>query len=100
MKHVDNQDFISSVSNHSRWAAVDVTTVKLLDSKEIEMPTQFDNLSERAYPDYTKLSKKVIDNRDMLIWLMESYWFRVYSHEWWYFDYVNLLDLDPLDIEV
>ena len=100
VKHVNNKEFTPSVSNHSKGVAVDVTLIYLQTGEEMHMPTEFDNLSKNAYPTYSDLSEEVIMNRDLLIWLMESHWFKVYPHERWHFDYVELLDLEPLDIKI
>lgn len=100
VSHVSDADFTPSVSNHSRWIAIDLTLVDIHTKEEVIMPTKFDDLSTRAYPNNANLSKEIIKNRDTLIKTMEKYWFRVYPYERRHFDYIKLLWLNPLDISI
>ncbi len=72
-------------SRHNRGTAVDVT---LVDStgRELEMPTPFDDFTERAHRDYPNLPEKVIKNRGLLQDIMERHGFVGLSTEWWHFD--------------
>ncbi|OQA14816.1 MAG: D-alanyl-D-alanine dipeptidase [bacterium ADurb.Bin363] len=84
-------------SNHNRGAAVDVT---LVDSKgkELPMPTEFDDFTEKAGRNYNKLPKEVIKNRKLLEDYMVSEGFLPLPTEWWHFDYKNIKDYPVLDI--
>ena len=62
------------------------------------MPTKFDDFTEKAHPDYTKLSKEVIKNRNYLITIMGKYGFKVYYAEWWHFDYQGWEKFELIDI--
>jgi len=58
-------------SNHNRGAAVDLTLVKLDTGEELEMPTPFDELTERAARNYTEgISKQALENCKYLEKLM------------------------------
>ncbi len=72
-------------SRHNRGAAVDVT---LVDStgKELDMPTPFDDFTERAHHDYNKLPPKVRLNRWILKTVMEKHGFKPIRTEWWHYD--------------
>ncbi len=100
VRFVDNADFTPSVSNHSKGIAVDLTIINLETKQELEMPTQFDDLSDKAYENYSKLDKNVFDNREKLKSIMKKYGFTVYPYEWWHYDFLELESLEPLNIEI
>lgn len=70
---------------HTRGTAVDVT---LLDKKgnELEMPSPFDDFSERAHSHFQGSTKKALHNRQLLKLIMEKHGFEQYPYEWWHFD--------------
>jgi N-acyl-D-amino-acid deacylase len=77
----------SSGSRHNRGCAVDLTIYDLKSGLPVEMPSGYDEMSERAYPNYaggTDLQRK---NREILRKAMEAEGFTVYEYEWWHFDY-------------
>ena len=74
-------------SRHNRGCAVDLTLFDLKTGKEVLMPSDFDDFSERAHPNYQGGTIESRRNRDMLRRAMESEGFKVYENEWWHFDY-------------
>ncbi len=72
-------------SRHNRGAAVDVTLVDL-KGNELEMPTPYDEFSERAHRDYLLLPANAIRNRDLLERVMVGHGFQGLPTEWWHFD--------------
>ena len=72
-------------SNHTRGCALDLT---LIDSEgnEIEMPTSFDDFSEKADRDYSDVSPAAAENAQMLEDVMTSCGFQGYYNEWWHFN--------------
>jgi zinc D-Ala-D-Ala dipeptidase len=74
-------------SRHNRGAAVDVTLFDLKTDREVEMPSAYDDFSERAHPDYAGGTQAQRDARDRLRAAMEAEGFSVYPNEWWHFDY-------------
>ncbi|MGB9701889.1 MAG: M15 family metallopeptidase [Candidatus Kapaibacteriota bacterium] len=74
-------------SRHNRGAAVDLTLINLTTKEELKMPSQFDDFSEKAHPDYMNLPEDVIKNRTLLFDIMSLYGFTHYPSEWWHFDY-------------
>jgi zinc D-Ala-D-Ala dipeptidase len=85
-------------SRHNRGCAIDLTLIDLKTGKELKMPTRFDDFTKRASPTYEPLPKDEKSNRDLLITTMEKYGFRVYSSEWWHFDYNGWEKYDLMDI--
>lgn len=72
-------------SGHNRGAAVDLTIVKISSNEELEMPTGFDDFTEKAHHDYMKLSKEAIANRKLLRSVMEKNGFVALETEWWHY---------------
>lgn len=73
-------------SMHNRGLAVDLTIVDK-DGKELDMGTPFDDFSEKAHFDYTKLPKQVLENRRLLRSTMEQAGFKGIRTEWWHFSH-------------
>lgn len=71
-------------SKHSRGNTVDITLVTL-EGEAVEMPTGFDDFSEKADRDYTDVSKTAAENSRMLEELMENAGLKGYYGEWWHY---------------
>jgi zinc D-Ala-D-Ala dipeptidase len=74
-------------SRHNRGCAVDLTLYALNTGRATEMPSLYDEMSERAYPSYAGGTAKQRHLRDLLRQHMEAEGFTVYEYEWWHFDY-------------
>jgi D-alanyl-D-alanine dipeptidase len=74
-------------SRHNRGCAVDLTLFDLETGRELDMPSGYDEFSERAYPAYAGGSADARAHRDLLRRRMETEGFTVYEYEWWHFDY-------------
>lgn len=74
-------------SRHNRGCAVDCTLINLSDGKELEMPTEFDDFTEKAHRDSMAHSPEVLKNRDTLEKIMTKHGFVGISTEWWHFDF-------------
>jgi D-alanyl-D-alanine dipeptidase len=85
-------------SRHNRGAAVDLTLIDLNTKKEINMPTRFDDFSEKAHPDYMNFSDEVLKNRALLFNIMSYFGFTHYPTEWWHFDFNNWQSFPLLDL--
>ena len=83
-------------SRHNRGAAVDVTLTDSL-GQELEMPTGFDDFSEKAGQNYMDLPQHVIENRVLLRDIMIKYGFTTIRTEWWHFDLKNYQKYPILD---
>lgn len=94
-------DFVASPktgSRHNRGCAVDVSLVNLSTGQELEMPTAFDDFSEKAHSNYTDLPEAALQNRTILIGVMSHYGFSGISSEWWHFDYNGWEDFPLMDL--
>lgn len=74
-------------SRHNRGCAVDLTLCDLATGQSIEMPSDYDEFTPRAYPDYPGGSSRQRHYRELLRRTMEAEGFAVYAREWWHFDY-------------
>lgn len=84
-------------SRHNRGAAVDVT---LVDKKgrELPMPTEFDDFSEKAHRNSTASSPEAFKNSKTLEKAMVSQGFEPLPTEWWHFDGPGWQDYAPYDL--
>ncbi len=88
----------SKGSKHNRGCAVDLSIYDLKTGELLDMPSGYDEFTERASPDYAGGTEKQRQNRDMLRRLMEAEGFTVNPNEWWHFDYKNWQDYAIYDI--
>lgn len=72
-------------SRHNRGAAVDVSLTDA-QGRELEMPTGYDDFSERARRDWAGASTAAAGNRALLEQVMRKHGFVGYPSEWWHFD--------------
>jgi D-alanyl-D-alanine dipeptidase len=86
----DKHNFVANPakgSKHNRGCAVDLSLYDLKTGQEIEMPSSYDEFSERAYPTYKGGTAEQRRARAFLRRAMEVEGFRVNEYEWWHFDY-------------
>lgn len=74
-------------SRHNRGCAVDLTIIELSSGEELEMPTPYDDFTNKAHHAYMNLERHVIKNRALLKSLMEKYGFESITSEWWHYDF-------------
>lgn len=86
-------------SGHNRGAAVDLTIIHLKTTKELNMGTGFDNFSDTAHQNFTKLPEEVLQNRLLLKTTMEKYGFKPYADEWWHYSLPEATKFELLDID-
>ena len=77
----------SAGSRHNRGCAVDLTLVELHSGREVPMPSEYDEMSLRAYPYYPGGDPQARRHRDLLRTAMEDARFSVHPMEWWHFDF-------------
>jgi len=60
---------------------------KLSSGKEVNMPSEYDEMSECANTDYKGGTEEQRHLRDLLRSKMETHGFEVLDVEWWHFDF-------------
>jgi D-alanyl-D-alanine dipeptidase len=84
-------------SRHNRGCAVDVSLYDLESGLPLQMPSDYDDFSEKAHPAYSADPVSAA-NRDLLIAVMETRGFKVYPTEWWHFDFKGWEKYPLMDI--
>jgi D-alanyl-D-alanine dipeptidase len=74
-------------SLHNRGCAVDLSLYNLATGKEVKMPSGYDEMTDRAYSDYSGGTADERAHRTLLRQAMERQNFKVNPTEWWHFDY-------------
>lgn len=85
-------------SRHNRGCAVDLSLFDLSIGREVVMPSAYDEMNERAHPDFAGGSAESRRLRDLLRAAMEAEGYTVYPTEWWHFDYKNWREYAVLDL--
>ena len=85
-------------SKHNRGCAVDLTLYELAGGKVVQMPGDYDEMTERSYPDYKGGTVEQRARRDLLRKMMEAEGFTVEPNEWWHYNYKDWRLYPILDI--
>lgn len=87
---VEKREFVadpSKGSRHNRGCAVDLTMYELQTGKQVRMPSEYDEMTERSHINYQCATPEARRLREMLRATMEAEGFAVYEPEWWHYDY-------------
>lgn len=96
-----NEDFAASPktgSRHNRGCAIDIGLYDITNGELLDMPTIFDDFTEKASHKYMKISPQQRINRALLRTVMEKHGFRALESEWWHYDYSSWKSFDLMDI--
>jgi len=97
----DKRDFVADPakgSRHNRGCAVDLTLYRLSDGRPVEMPSLYDEMTERAYPGWAGGTPEARRLRELLRSAMEKEGFTVFESEWWHFDYRDWREYPILNV--
>jgi D-alanyl-D-alanine dipeptidase len=86
---LDRHDYVADPaqgSKHNRGCAVDLGLVELGTGRPVPMPSDYDEFTERAHPDYAGGTAAQRAARDLLRRTMEAEGFTVDPGEWWHYD--------------
>ncbi|CAN5217180.1 hypothetical protein BH10ACI1_BH10ACI1_30600 [soil metagenome] len=98
----DKKKFVANPqkgSRHNRGCAVDLGLFDLKTKQNLDMPTDFDDFTEKAAIDYAGATDEQKKNREILRKAMESDGFKVYTTEWWHYDFQSCPESRILDIQ-
>jgi D-alanyl-D-alanine dipeptidase len=85
-------------SKHNRGCAVDLSLFDTSTDNEVMMPSDYDEMSPRAYPTYDGGTAQARARRDLLRAAMEREGFSVEPNEWWHFNYKDWPQYPIMDI--
>jgi D-alanyl-D-alanine dipeptidase len=85
-------------SKHNRGCAVDLSLYDLASGREVEMPSAYDEMSERSDPAYAGGTPLQRAARDRLRAAMEAQGFTVEPNEWWHYNYKDWRAYPILDV--
>jgi D-alanyl-D-alanine dipeptidase len=85
-------------SMHNRGCAVDVSLFDLKAGGEAEMPSGYDDFTERARADYAGGSAEARRLRDLLRAALEREGFIVNEAEWWHFNHKTCREYPILNV--
>jgi zinc D-Ala-D-Ala dipeptidase len=88
----------ASGSKHNRGCAVDLTMYDRAFGTVVNMPSGYDEMTKRAYPQYQGGPPDARGRRDLLRAVMERHDFTVEPNEWWHFNYKDWKEYPILDI--
>ncbi|HEX8844360.1 MAG TPA: M15 family metallopeptidase [Pyrinomonadaceae bacterium] len=97
----DKKEFVadpSKGSRHNRGCAVDLTLYDIQTGKEVQMPSEYDEMTERSHINYQCATPEARRLRDLLRAAMEAEGFAVYEPEWWHYDYKDWREYPILNI--
>ena len=104
MKDSKYERLFENSINHSRGASVDVSLIDLSTGEEIQMPSDYCQNNPAAKVSFKDLPDNVLENRNILIEVMQQHGFRVNPNQWWHFDFMgwqafSLMDLSFEELE-
>lgn len=82
-------------SSHSSGGTVDISIIKL-DGSAVEMPTDFDDFSDKANRNYDDVSTDAANNSRLLEKAMQEAGFKGYSAEWWHYSDTDSYGYDDI----
>ena len=97
----DKKQFVADPkegSRHNRGCAVDLSLFDLKTGKEVVMPSEYDEMTDRSHINYAGGSDESRRLRDLLRHAMEAEGFAVYEPEWWHYDYKDWKEYPILNI--
>lgn len=89
----------SKGSRHNRGCAVDLSMFELKNGKTVQMPSEYDEMTERAHINYSCATSESAKLRDLLRSAMEAEGFAVYEPEWWHYDYKDWKEYPIMNVK-
>lgn len=100
---VPDTNFVADPSTggsiHNKGCAVDVTLVDR-DGKEVEMPSGFDDFTEKAYRSNSLMSSEAESNLALLTEAMTASGFMTIDTEWWHFEDIDRDEYENADVDL
>lgn len=77
--------YIAEKSGHSRGSTIDLTLFNLKTKKPLDMGTIYDFLDPLSNTENPQIGTKALENRQILVKIMNRAGFKNYSKEWWHY---------------
>jgi D-alanyl-D-alanine dipeptidase len=87
-------------SRHNRGCAVDLTLYDLKTGEAVTMPSVYDEMSPRSYPNYAGGTPAEREHRELLRAAMEQEGFTVFETEWWHFDFKDWREYPIVNVDL
>jgi D-alanyl-D-alanine dipeptidase len=89
----------SKGSRHNRGCAVDLSLFDLKTGTEVKMPSEYDEMTERAHINYECATPEAKRLRELLRAAMLAEGFAVYEPEWWHYDYKDWKEYPIMNVK-
>ena len=89
----------SKGSRHNRGCAVDLSMYELSTGKPVQMPSEYDEFTERAHINYDCATSESKRLRGILRAAMEAEGFAVYEPEWWHYDFKDWKEYPIMNVK-
>lgn len=89
----------SKGSRHNRGCAVDLSLFDLKTAAAVKMPSEYDEMTERAHINYACGTPETTKLRDVLRAAMAAEGFAVYEPEWWHYDYKDWKEYPIMNVK-
>jgi D-alanyl-D-alanine dipeptidase len=86
-------------SRHNRGCAVDLSLFDLKTGETVKMPSEYDEMTERAHINYECAMPEAKRLRGLLREAMAGEGFNVYEPEWWHYDYKDWKEYPILNVK-
>jgi zinc D-Ala-D-Ala dipeptidase len=89
----------SKGSRHNRGCAVDLSMFDLTTGATVQMPSEYDEFTERAHINYECATPESKRLRGILRAAMEAEGFAVYEPEWWHYDFKDWQEYPIMNVK-
>lgn len=89
----------SKGSRHNRGCAVDLSLFDLRSGEIVKMPSEYDEMTERAHINYECATPEAKRLRELLHATMAAEGFAVYEPEWWHYDYKDWKEYPIMNVQ-
>jgi D-alanyl-D-alanine dipeptidase len=89
----------SKGSRHNRGCAVDLSMFDLKTGATVQMPSEYDEFTERAHINYECATSEAKRLRGILRTAMEAEGFAVYEPEWWHYDFKDWKEYPIMNVK-
>jgi D-alanyl-D-alanine dipeptidase len=86
-------------SRHNRGSAVDLSLFDLKTGEIVKMPSEYDEMTERAHINYECATPGTKHLRELLRATMTAEGFAVYEPEWWHYDYKDWKEYPIMNVK-